>query len=184
MNLKRHLYKVVVVIALFRVGTCTGQKPTPSPAFQMEGSNLCAKLNQVTHIPFQGEPVNDPIYNKIAANRQAVIPCLIEQITNETKMPDPRSEPVASNFKVGDLAFFLLIDFTGVQFEEMLPPDVRVRLNSEGVYAYFQYVSTPGNRVKLKGKWQKWLKSNKQVKVSKENAMSREPGHTDPPKAH
>lgn len=182
MNLKRHFHKAVIVVALLEVGSCMGQRSVPPSRVQIGGANLCSKLSEIKHIPFEGEPINDAIYNQIAANHQEAIPCLIEQITNETKMHDPRSEPVESNFRVGDLAFFLLLDFTKVPFEEMLPRDVNARLNTEGVYAYFQYVSTSGNRVALQKRWQKWLKQHKPAKVSKPGTLSHESDRVDPPK--
>ena len=125
-----------------------------SPAVE---SHLCDRLAEVRHVPFDNEPVDDAIYNQIMSHKHAVVPCLVDQIVNETLMHDPRSEPVESNFRVGDLAFFLLVDITNVPFEQMLPDDVRGHLKDQGVYAYFGYVSIPGNRTALQRKWKTWL---------------------------
>ena len=135
----------------------SGQTPTSRPSTPTEGSHLCDQLAEVRHVPFDNEHVDDAIYNQIMSHKRAAVPCLVDQITNETRMHDPRSEPVESNFRVGDLAFFLLVDITNVPFEQMLPGDVRARLKDEGVYAYFGYVSVPGNRATLQRKWKAWL---------------------------
>jgi hypothetical protein len=135
----------------------SGQAPASQPSTPTAESHLCDRLADVRHVPFDNEHVEDAIYNQIMSHKHAVVPCLVEQITNETRMADPRSEPVESNFRVGDLAFFLLVDITNVPFEQMLPDDVRARLRDEGVYAYFGYVSVPGNRAALQQEWKAWL---------------------------
>jgi hypothetical protein len=56
---------------------------------------------------------------------------------------------IAHGFRVGDLAFFLLLRITGVPFEQMLPENVRAKVKEEGVYAYFRYTEVPANRAAL-----------------------------------
>jgi hypothetical protein len=74
-------------------------------------------------------------------------------------MRDPRSEPTIADFRVGDLAFFLLLRITGVSFEQMLPEDVKAKVKEEGVYAYFRYTEVPANRAALQRRWKAWLKA-------------------------
>ena len=122
-----------------------------------EPSDLCKRLNSVRHMPFQNEHVDDQVYNEIMAKGSAMTPCLVEQLTNGTKMPDPRSEPTVEDFRVGDLAFFLLLRITGVPFEQMLPENVKAKVKEEGVYAYFRYTELPANRAALQRRWKAWL---------------------------
>jgi hypothetical protein len=124
-----------------------------------EASGLCKRLSAVKHMPFQDEHVDDQVYNQIMAKGSAMTPCLVEQLTNGTKMRDPRSEPTVADFRVGDLAFFLLLRITGVPFEQMLPENVKAKVKEEGVYAYFRYTEVPANRAALQRKWKAWLKA-------------------------
>lgn len=123
-----------------------------------EASDLCKRLSSVRHMPFQNEHVDDQVFNQIMAKGSAMTPCLVEQLTNGTKMHDPRSEPIVADFRVGDLAFFLLLRITGVPFEQMLPENVKAKVKEEGVYAYFRYTEVPANRAALQRKWKEWLK--------------------------
>jgi hypothetical protein len=116
----------------------------------------CKRLPEVKEIPFKGEPVNDEAYIDIVGRGKAAIPCLIEEITNTTMMKDPRSAPTYPDFRIGDLAFFLLVDITKTPFEQMLPDSVKSRMKNEGVYAYFEYVGRPNNRKALQAKWKAW----------------------------
>jgi len=139
---------------------------TPSLSAQSQGvantgpeaSELCKRLISVKHMPFQNEHVDDQVYNQIMAKGSAMTPCLVEQLTNRTKMRDPRSEPTVADFRSGDLAFFLLLRITGVPFEQMLPEDVKAKVKEEGVYAYFRYTGVPANRAALQRRWKAWLK--------------------------
>ncbi|MGE5049479.1 MAG: hypothetical protein ACM3PC_12960, partial [Deltaproteobacteria bacterium] len=83
---------------------------------------------------------------------------LIDQLTNRTRMADPRSEPAIGDFSVGDVAFFLLLRITRVPFEAPLPNRVKARLKDDGVYAYFRYAEAAKNRAALQRWWRSWLK--------------------------
>ena len=121
-------------------------------------SDICGKLAQVKRIPFKDERVEDKTYNEIVQLGESVVPSLIECLTDLTKMREPRSAPSYDDFRVGDLAFFLLLDITKVPFEQMLPKSVRAQLPSQGVYAYFEYVENPANRKALQKRWKSWHK--------------------------
>ena len=124
-----------------------------------QASELCKRLRSITRMPFQDEHVDDKLYNQIMAKGSAIMPCLVEQLTNVAKMRDPRSEPTVADFRVGDLAFFLLLRITGVPFEQMLPDSVKAKVKEQGVYAYFRYTEAPANRTTLQRKWKAWLKA-------------------------
>jgi hypothetical protein len=71
-------------------------------------------------------------------------------------MKDPRSAPTYLDFRIGDLAFFLLVRITEIPFEEMLPNSVKSRIKDEGVYAYFEHVKRTDNRKALQARWKAW----------------------------
>ncbi len=80
----------------------------------------------------------------------------VSQLMTKTRMKDPRSAPTYPDFRVGDLAFFLLVDITKIPFEQMLPYSVKFKIKDEGVYAYFEYVEHLNNRKALQNKWRAW----------------------------
>lgn len=112
-----------------------------------EGQGVCDDLEQIREIPIkQGWSVDDGAYNRLISHGVAATACLVARIADETSMPDPRQEPTKQgDFKVGDLAFFLLLDLGIVKYNEVLPP----RLASTSVQEYFRWVNLPGNRREL-----------------------------------
>lgn len=117
---------------------------------------LCQRLLEMKTMPFKGEAIDDEVYNGLIALKDAAVPCLIGKITDFTRMNDPRQAPVYRDFRVGDAAFFVLLDITKVPFEEMLPAEVRSEMEDEGVYAYFEYIKKDENRKTPQAKWQAW----------------------------
>jgi hypothetical protein len=59
---------------------------------------FCNDLKKIRRIPFADEHVNDYFYNRIADAGPAAVPCLVDHITDTTKMHDPRSEPIFLSF--------------------------------------------------------------------------------------
>src|SRR5215831_2752135 len=117
-----------------------------------EAEALCENLYRIKKLPFKGEPIDDPVYNDVMKQGKELVPCLISKITDATKMADPRQAPTYSDFRVGDLAFFLFARITDTRIEEMMPRSVKQNMNDQGVYAYFEYVRRPGNRRYLQEK--------------------------------
>jgi hypothetical protein len=114
-------------------------------------------LNEVRRIPFKDELVDDAVYNELMAAGDAAVPCLIEKITDVGRMHDPRTAPVAADFRVGDLAFILLSRITKVPIEEMLPAEVTREFSERGIYAYFAYVQKSEHRQLIQKRWRvKW----------------------------
>lgn len=129
-------------------------------AARARAETLCQRLPEMKTMPFKGEPIDDEVYNGLTALKDAAVPCLIGKITDSTKMNDPRQAPVYRDFRVGDAAFFVLLDITKVPFEQMLPAEVRSEMEDEGVYAYFEYIKKDENRKSLQAKWQAWYDQN------------------------
>jgi hypothetical protein len=123
-----------------------------------ETSSPCGRLTAIRRIPFADEHVDDEAFNALMANGESAIPCLIRNLTNEAAIDDPRADPTISDFRVGDLAHFLLVRITKVPFEEVLPADVKSQFKKEGVYAFFRYTELPIHRKQLQSRWRAWLK--------------------------
>lgn len=120
---------------------------------------LCKRLSEIKNMPFKREKVSDEVYSGLAELNEAAIPCLIEKLTDTTRMPDPRHEPTFSDFfTVGDAAFFTLIRLVDVPFEKVLPDEVMSKWKERGLYAYFEYVQKDENRKKLQIKWRTWYR--------------------------
>jgi hypothetical protein len=118
---------------------------------------LCERLSEIKTMPFKREKVSDEVYSGLAELNEAAIPCLVEKLTDTTRMTDPRHEPTRSDFfTVGDAAFFTLIRLVDVPFEKVLPDEVMSKWKDEGLYAYFEYVQKDKNRTKLQAKWRTW----------------------------
>jgi hypothetical protein len=124
--------------------------------------NVCNRIKQVRAIPFEElkDPNKDSAYAALIADGASILPSLVECITDERKMPDPRPVPTVSDFRVGDLAFMVAAKSSDVKFEDTLPPEVMARWNDDGVYGYFAYVARKGARRALQKCWQEWLKTN------------------------
>lgn len=132
-------------------------QPAQATPTRPDAQALCERLPEIKEIPFKDEPVEDEAYNSFIAASNEAVPCLIDRLDDSTKMKDPRSAPQYRDFKVGDLAYIMLVRITKVPFESMLPDDVRERMKEEGVYAYFDYVQNPDNRRVIQSRWRAWL---------------------------
>ena len=150
-------------------------EPAPANLHKNEGhqdvirtdaETLCQRLPEMKTMPFKDEAINDEIYNGLTGLKDRAVPCLIRRIDDSTKMNDPRRAPAYSDFRVGDAAFFILLDITEVPFEQMLPVEVKNKLEDDGVYAYFEYINKDEHRKVLQSKWQAWY-DQKQARVNR-----------------
>lgn len=124
---------------------------------------LCANLSKLETIPYgYDELTGDPIYDGLKAAGLRAVPCLIEKITDTTPMKDPGPGPVFQDYKVGDAAVFLLLMITEEKWqpESMLSPEYSKHWETEGIYAYFEYVRDVENRRKMQDWWENWMKNN------------------------
>lgn len=162
-----------------KVGPSKTVAPTPEPkptkyVVPDELTNaspeaLCERLADIKVIPHKDPNDTDPIYEALIAKGKDAYPCLLNKITDNTKMPDPRGAPIWQNYAVGDTAVFILVNSVSAgdwQLEEkllieMLPPASREEWKTNGVYAYFNYVSEQANRKELQRWWKKRLDANK-----------------------
>ncbi|MEZ5344306.1 MAG: hypothetical protein R2681_02010 [Pyrinomonadaceae bacterium] len=119
---------------------------------------LCNRLHEIKKLPYRDPNDTDPIYESLVANEKESVLCLVNKITDETSMADPREAPPWQNYKVGDTAVFILNRIVGKGnnlLPEMLPPKFQQEWKTNGVYAYFNYVSESKNRKQLQKWWKK-----------------------------
>lgn len=124
---------------------------------------LCGRLHEIKKLPYRDPNDTDPIYEALMAKGKAAMPCLIDKITDETPMPDPREAPPWRHYTVGDTAVFILVRMADKEKDlipEMLPQPYKKEWETNGVYAYFNYVLEPENRRELQEWWRWWIKEN------------------------
>lgn len=112
-------------------------------------------------MPFKGEPVEDEVYNGLMKMGDSAISCLIDQLTNATKTPDPRRSPIYSETTVGDVALFVLLDITKVPVEDVFPKEIMDKWEVKGIYAYFAFVENEANRRIIQDRWRIWYRKHK-----------------------
>ncbi|MEO6655365.1 MAG: hypothetical protein ABIO36_04720 [Pyrinomonadaceae bacterium] len=144
--------------------------PIPDDLLRASSEQLCAELQQIKTIPTFEPTPTDSIYEALIAKSNAAIPCLVSRISDKTPMKDPRySVPNWQHFAVGDTAVFILLDIVARGddmlwenlMKEMLSAKYSKEWKTNGIYAYFNYVSEPKNRIELQRWWKKWLEDNK-----------------------
>jgi hypothetical protein len=123
-------------------------------------SEYCERLQELRQMPFKSEPVDDPIYNGLIKEGSKAVQCLIERISDTALMPDPRKAPPVPGFAVGDAAVVMLARITKVSVLACLPEEVASKWSDQGMYAYFDYVSSPENRKDLQHCWQRQIKDD------------------------
>lgn len=122
-----------------------------------EKRDPCKHLSSISIIPLKNEPVLDESYNTLKSFGDEALPCLVDSITDLTKMKDPRQAPKFEGFVVGDMAIIMLCENTRRAFEDQLPVQIKNLFKEEGVYAYFDYVKVKKNRLRLQREWRSWL---------------------------
>lgn len=151
----KYIISIAITVFLFYAGT------TISNAAELNGADYCARLYQIKSLPRHDEPIDDGAYNELIDAGEKAIPCLIEKITDTTEMEDPRCPRFTDNFKVGDMAYFVLLDIGGIGFEQMLPAETQELIKTEGAFAYHWYVEEEGNRDRLQDRLKEWYSQRK-----------------------
>ena len=109
---------------------------------------LCSRVSEIKHLPYKDEP-SDPIHVALLEAGEAALPCLIEKVADSTPMKDPRKMPGPTDTRVGDVAYFIIVDIGKLDFIELLPAKVQKEYETEGVYAYHWFVSRRKKRLQL-----------------------------------
>ena len=159
-------------IAACALAACT-QAPAPAPAgggvttqpqVEVESTELalpervavapvdpvpCVPLAEVKRPPNPLTSASDPAYAALKLAGRAAIPCLVDAIDSTEPLAEPQSLPGGGQFTRGDLAFFLLVDFGFVDFEQAVPPGLQAAARERGTFAYFDWIEGPGHRAQL-----------------------------------
>lgn len=158
------MIRLATVLLMASAAACapenTEPRSTQTQDYRTFDAQACDHVAEIRNIPpKQGVLVNDPHYNALKTDPKWAKNCLLDRITNETPMKEPRlSEPTkVDGFVVGDLAFFLLADFGLVSFDAVM---VEAGLPGRVVLAYFEWVKKPGNRGKLQVLCREWIEKN------------------------
>jgi hypothetical protein len=129
-------------------------------SYSTGATEICDRVSEIRLLPFKGEKVDDAAYNSLLKAGKVAIPCLIDRITDTTEVPDPRQAPIYSEVRVGDVAYFVLVDLANIDFVEMLPKRVQKKYKTAGVYAYFDFARKKQNREWLQRKLREWYRRN------------------------
>lgn len=105
----------------------------------------CPPVESVKTIPFKEGSGYDAAYERLVRD-DTCEPGVIRALSDVRKMKDPRGTPTDSRFAVSDAAIFIMLERHQVNVESILPVEVADRLKDQGIYAYFDFVSTPAGR--------------------------------------
>jgi hypothetical protein len=123
--------------------------------------NYCDRLAEIKTMPLKGESVEDEVYNGLMKMSDSAVPCLIDQLTNAKKTPDPRKTPIYSETTLGDVALFVLLDITKVPVEDVFPKAIMTKWEDQGIYAYFAFVESKGNRRIIQHNFKSWYEKHR-----------------------
>ena len=158
MNSSKPITLALILIGLFTVSVSSQS----AGASVSVGETLCNRIDEIDQLPHHDESGVDGVYDALVEAGESVIPCLIEKITDTTIMDDPRCPVISKATTVGDVAYFVLVMITKIEFTEMLPADVREEFKTRGVYAYHDYVDRKGARKDLQLKLREWFGRKKE----------------------
>ncbi len=125
-------------------------------------SDYCAFLYEIKKMPFKEFIEGDKAYRSLIRAEEQAIPCLIDKIV-DTKQADIISQsPGDHNLKIGDIAFYVLLDITGLDFDYLFPDDVKLGYREKnGIFSYLEFINKQGNRELFQNSWGKWYDNNK-----------------------
>lgn len=138
--------------------TITPLKKSPKVKIFPDLEALSNRVSEIELLPYEKQSGIDEAYDALIEGGEPVVPYLIDKITDTTIMPDPRGTHVTDQTTVGDVAYFVLIDITNLDFNEMLPDKVKQKSKTEGVYAYHEYIEKKGSRKQLQSKLREWYR--------------------------
>ncbi len=143
-------------------------RPVTEDRGSNENSQLCDKIRFIKRLPFQRDESApdafkgiDSVYGEFRERGNAMIPCLIAKVTDRTGMEDPTQAPHAGRVAVGDVAFWVFLDITGMDLVDALPPSVREDYKERGRYAYLDWIRKGlANRKTLQANLRKWVEGH------------------------
>lgn len=150
-------------------------EPTPPPKqidpeiLKLSAPALCARLGETKVIDSRKPEESDDVYRALVVKDSEALPCLVDKIADRKLMHDPRMAPVWQHYTIGDTAVFTILDIVSKGDYEVwkelflgpLPQKYKEEWRTNGVYAYFNYVSEPRDRKALQGFWKNRLNKRK-----------------------
>ena len=124
----------------------------------VELTTTCPPVESIKTKPFRNERGIDSAYDKLRYD-DACEGVLIRSLSNTKKMADPRQMPPDERFVVADAALFVLLERRSIAIEAVVPDEVAKRMNSQGIYAYFDYVASPSGREKVISQARRMIKN-------------------------
>jgi hypothetical protein len=126
-----------------------------------DAATICNRIPDIKLLPFHSERGRDATYDAFMDAGELAVPCLIQKITDTTRVPDPRETLKSPDTTIGDVAYFLIIEITKRDFAEFLPPDVQKQYKDQGVFAYYKYVQKIKNRERLQSRLNDWWQTSR-----------------------
>lgn len=111
----------------------------------------CPSVESIKTMPFRDERGVDGAYDRLRFD-DSCEEMLISALSSTQKMADPRQMPPDERFVVADAALFVLLERRGIEVEAVVPEEVSKRMESQGIYAYFDYVASPAGRDRVTSK--------------------------------
>ena len=148
--------QILLLILFFCVAACNFYAQSRNVS-AVDARAVCNRVAKIKTLPMKGDPGIDAAYDAIVGAGDAVVPCLIQKITDVTPVRDPRCL-FSERTTVGDIAYFVLVDITKLDFAELLPADVQKKIQRNGVYAYHDYIRRKGARSQLQFKVREWYR--------------------------
>jgi hypothetical protein len=122
--------------------------------------HLCNRIRQIKIFPLKGDRGVDKLYDAFRDAGDSVIPCLIGKITDSTIIRNPVEAPSwGFPTRIGDIAYFLILDTTDLPINELLPDDAKEEYKKIGVGAYYRYIQEPSHRKQLQDKLEAWYQT-------------------------
>lgn len=113
---------------------------------QPDDSGTCPTVASIKTIPFRGDKGIDAAFDRLRFDASCE-PVLLESLASLERMEDPRQAPPVESFVVGDAALFILLDRHDISIQQILPAATAAKFSDRGVYAYFDFVLQPSNRM-------------------------------------
>jgi hypothetical protein len=122
---------------------------------------LCNRISKIKVFPLKGDRGVDHVYDEFRDAGFKILPCLIQKVTDTTIFPNPVGESWGIPTTIGDVAYFLIIDISGLPEDQLLPQKVREDYKVEGLYAYYKCVQREANRKRLQVRLEEWYRRTK-----------------------
>lgn len=146
---------ISLLILFFGLGACNGYSQSPKNS---GAPHLCSQVAEIKQLPYNDASGVDAAYDALIQAGDAVVPCLIQKITDTTRRRDPRCPAFSDRTTVGDVAYFVLIDITKLGFAELLPANLQERYKTEGAFVFEEYIHRKGARRLLQGRLREWYR--------------------------